>query len=99
MYRRNCDATVAETANAAETAKIDDIELTWELWGVPETIQEFVAFYGHAVNPDTKKLAEYRELINSTDAQHWVKAMEDECGRLMDGTEREPNSRTKQCNL
>jgi hypothetical protein len=29
---------------------------------------EFLAYFGHAVNPDTKKLAEYHKLLRSTDA-------------------------------
>jgi hypothetical protein len=53
-----------------------------------ETDAEFLAYYGHAVNPDTKKLAEYPELIRSTDAPKWIEGMEDEWGRLANGNER-----------
>jgi hypothetical protein len=38
---------------------------------------EFLAYYGQAVNPDTKKLAEYHELLCSTDAPKWIEGMED----------------------
>jgi Reverse transcriptase (RNA-dependent DNA polymerase) len=53
-----------------------------------ETDAEYLAYYGHAINPDTKKLAEYHELIKSSDAPRWIEGMEDEWGRLMEGNER-----------
>jgi Reverse transcriptase (RNA-dependent DNA polymerase) len=52
-----------------------------------ETDAEFLAYYGHAVNPDTKKLAEYHELLRSSDAPKWIEGMEDEWGRLIEGNE------------
>jgi hypothetical protein len=42
---------------------------------------EFLAYYGHAVNPDTKKLAKYHELLHCSDAPKWIGGMEDEWGR------------------
>jgi Reverse transcriptase (RNA-dependent DNA polymerase) len=90
---RENHATYAAKYLAARTPSPE--ELQWEIVGVPETGAEFVALYGHAINPDTNKLAEYRELIKSSKKGVWVMAMSDEMGRLMDGTHREPNGGTK----
>jgi Reverse transcriptase (RNA-dependent DNA polymerase) len=81
--------------NHANAAEYTGNEVTVEVWETSETDAEYLAFYGHAIDPDTKKLAEFRELIQSSDAHHWWEGMEDEFGRLMDGTDRDPNGGTK----
>lgn len=78
----------------ADNAEITENAITVEIFRV-ESDAEYLAFYGHAVDPDTKKLAEFRELIKSSDAPLWWEGMEDEFGRLMDGTDRDPNGGTK----
>jgi Reverse transcriptase (RNA-dependent DNA polymerase) len=80
--------------NHAHAAEATGNETTVEIWETRGTDAEYLAFYGHAIDPDTKKLAEFRELINSSDAPHWWKGMEDEFGRLMDGTDEEPTGGT-----
>jgi hypothetical protein len=64
--------------NHANTAESTGNEITVEIWETRETDSEFLAFYRHAIEPDTKKLAEFRELINSSDAPQWWGGIEDE---------------------
>ncbi|KAI2490112.1 Reverse transcriptase (RNA-dependent DNA polymerase) [Fragilaria crotonensis] len=43
------------------------------------------AFHGHAINPDTGKIAEYRELSQCSDGPIWQASNADEIGRLAQG--------------
>ena len=43
------------------------------------------AFHGHAINPDTGKIAEYRELSMSSDGPIWKNSNAEEIGRLAQG--------------
>ena len=43
------------------------------------------AYHGHAVNPDTGKIEEYRELSQSSDGHFWQASNADEIGRLAQG--------------
>jgi len=43
------------------------------------------AFHGHAVNPDTGKIAQYPELRKSSEGALWEASNMDEWGRLMKG--------------
>lgn len=43
------------------------------------------AYLGHAINPDTGKIAEYRELSQSSDSAIWRKSNAEEIGRLAQG--------------
>ena len=47
-----------------------------------------------AINPDTGQLAEYRELLKSTDGQSWEGSFSDEIGRLYQGNSRVPGTDT-----
>ena len=44
-----------------------------------------VAYLGHAINPDTGKIAEYRELSQSSDGAIWRNSNAKEIGRLAQG--------------
>ena len=43
------------------------------------------ALHGHAINPDTGKIAEYRKLSNSSDGAIWINSNCEEIGRLAQG--------------
>ena len=43
------------------------------------------AYHGHAINPDTGKIAEYRELSKSSDGNIWRHSNAEEIGRLAQG--------------
>ena len=43
------------------------------------------AYHGHAINPDTGKIAEYRELSQCSDGPIWQASNADEIGRLAQG--------------
>ena len=43
------------------------------------------AYHGHAINPDTGKIAEYRELRQSSDGPIWINSNCEEIGRLAQG--------------
>ena len=43
------------------------------------------AYLGHAINPDTGKIAEYRELSQCSDGAIWRQSNAEEIGRLAQG--------------
>ena len=45
--------------------------------------QPHFAFHGHAINPDTGKIAEYRELSQCSEGPVWQSSNADEIGRLL----------------
>jgi hypothetical protein len=47
--------------------------------------QEHWACHGTAINPDTGNVAEYKELINCSDKEHWQYSNTDEIGRMFQG--------------
>lgn len=51
----------------------------------PEALFPHFALHGHAINPDTGKIAEYRELSECSDGAIWRSSNCDEIGRLAQG--------------
>jgi hypothetical protein len=51
---------------------------------VPTELLEF-AYLGHAINPDTGLIANYKTLSKSSQGDQWEKANADEFGRLLNG--------------
>ncbi|KAI2502091.1 Reverse transcriptase (RNA-dependent DNA polymerase) [Fragilaria crotonensis] len=51
----------------------------------PLPSMQHYAFHGHAINPDTGKIAEYRELSQCSDGPIWQASNADEIGRLAQG--------------
>jgi hypothetical protein len=54
-----------------------------------------LALLGHAINPDTGMLADYKELSNSSDGPLWRAGNADEIGRLCDGHGKDMPTGTK----
>jgi hypothetical protein len=51
----------------------------------PDPHRQHFAYLGHAINPDTGKIAEYRELSQSSDGAIWRNSNAEEIGRLAQG--------------
>jgi hypothetical protein len=60
---------------------------------LPEHVH--LALLGHAINPDTGMLADYKELSNSSDGPLWRAGNADEIGRLCDGHGKDMPTGTK----
>ena len=52
------------------------------------------ALHGNAFNPDTGKIAEYRELKDCSDGAEWLASCDDEFGRLANGGDRTVGTNT-----
>jgi hypothetical protein len=97
LFRENEAAIATEAPIAAPTAAPAPVYLKRD--EVPGMPTEYFACYGHAINPDTKTIADYPTLIKSSEAQHWIGAMEDEWGRLMERTDWNPNGKRTMRNV
>ena len=52
------------------------------------------ALHGNAFNPDTGKIAEYKELSLCSDGPHWIESNCEEIGRLFQGYKKIPGTNT-----
>jgi hypothetical protein len=63
---------------------LDDVRAPQSPFPTSSSIPHF-AFHGHAINPDTGQIAEYRVLSQSSDGPIWQASNADEIGRLAQG--------------
>eukprot|EP00526_Cylindrotheca_closterium_P017249 CAMPEP_0113622072 /NCGR_PEP_ID=MMETSP0017_2-20120614/11298_1 /TAXON_ID=2856 /ORGANISM="Cylindrotheca closterium" /LENGTH=317 /DNA_ID=CAMNT_0000531869 /DNA_START=232 /DNA_END=1186 /DNA_ORIENTATION=- /assembly_acc=CAM_ASM_000147 len=69
-YKKKAQANLS-TASAPPTVTFDDLH--------------YLCLHGTAINPDTGKIAEYQELLQSSAGDLWSAANDEEVGRMCDG--------------
>ena len=81
--RANTTTPLVHIAASAKALLLDAARHTPQPSSLPVPLQ--YAFHGHAINPDTGKIAEYRELSKCSEGALWQAANADEIGRLAQG--------------
>jgi hypothetical protein len=71
-------------AACARTLLLEDARAQQSPFAGP-LIAQYFALHGHAINPDTGRIAEYRELSQCSEGAIWQASNADEIGRLAQG--------------
>jgi hypothetical protein len=72
-------------AACARALLVDAARVPQSTFNRPESERPHFALHGHAINPDTGKIAEYRELSECSDGPIWKESNCEEIGRLAQG--------------
>lgn len=82
---RSKQPRLSHVAACTRMLLLDDARAPQSPFSKDESEQPHFALHGHAINPDTGKIAEYRELSHSSDGAIWQNSNCEEIGRLAQG--------------